>query len=110
MHAKRSLTVALAATAILVSSCGGGDDDNTGTVYFKIDAATCPSAAVSVALFINGTRVGTETLSAGSTSSGYSTAAGSAVLSASLVGITYSWSPSTHNIPKGGSFTLVLTC
>jgi hypothetical protein len=102
--------LACIAVSALMSACGGGGDDD-GTVYFKIDSATCRGTSASLRLFINGTLVGTETISVGGTSKGYSTHAGSNVLSAQEArdgGFT--WRPTTYDVPGGGSFTMVLTC
>ena len=98
--------------AILLAACGGGGDDPpaTGSVYFRIDAATCPAQAARISFFIDGTNVGTETLAAGTLSRPYTTSGGSHVLSARLLDFPITWNPSTHSVPAGGAFTLVLTC
>lgn len=106
---RRIIFVAVAMLPLMIA-CGGGDDaPTTGTVYFKIDAATCRGTSANLKFFINGSQVGTEVVAVGSTSKGYETGAGSVVLSAQEVG-GFTWSPATHTVPAGGSFTLVLTC
>ena len=103
--------LATLAAATLLTACGGGGDDDNGTVYFKIDSATCRGTSTSLRLFINGTLVGTETVAVGGTSSGYSTHAGSNVLSAQEARDGgFAWSPTTFTVPGGGAFTMILTC
>ena len=109
----RKLLGSVLASLSLLSACGagGGVSDDSGTVYFKIDSATCRGTSTSLELYINGSLVGTATVAVGETSSGYTTHAGSSVLSAQenrtggFVG-----SPTTYNVPAGGSFTMILTC
>lgn len=94
---------------LLVAGCGGGGDDD-GTVYFKVDATTCSATRVAMNLYIDGAIVGTETLGGGQTSKGYSVAPGTHFLSARVVGIDYSWPPTTAEIPGGATFNFLLTC
>lgn len=105
-----SLLAILVAASVMLG-CGGGGDDapTTGSVYFKIDAATCRGTSANMNLFINGTQAGNEVIAVGGTSKAYVVSAGSAVLSAQEVG-GFTWVPTTHTVPAGGSFTLVLTC
>jgi len=101
-----TLTTALAA-------CGGSDSSPTGPamteVDFKVDAATC-SGSAAINLFVDGTMVGTETLSAGLDSHHYPTTVGTHVLSASIANTNgRTWGPTTVAVPAGG-YTLLLTC
>lgn len=105
---KRNLISAFFVAAAL-SGCGGGGDDENGTVYFKIDAATCRGTSANMVFYMNGSQVGTQTLSVGGTSKGFDSPAGSVVLAAREVnGLV--WRPGTYDVPAGGSFTLLLTC
>ena len=101
----------IAALSLLtLAACGGGGTEpiaTTGTVFFKIDALTCTGTA-AVTLFIDGSAVGTETMSAGSTSKGYTTSAASHILGARTA--TYLWPNTTMTVPAGSSITDVLPC
>ena len=105
------LLVSYVLIACSLAACGGGGDDTptTGTVVFKIDAATCRGTSANMRFFVNGSLVGTEVVLVGGTSKGYQANAGSNVLSAQEVG-GFTWSPATRDVPAGGTFTLVLTC
>jgi hypothetical protein len=112
MTKRNAIAFLLSWTAVL-GGCGGGggSDDDSGTVYFKIDSATCRGKSTSLMLYVNGSLVGTETVAVGGTSSGYATHSGSNVMSAQenrTGGLV--WNPGTYDVPGGGSFTMILTC
>lgn len=107
---KRGL-IALLAWGALLGACGGGGGSDSGTVYFKIDAATCRGTSTILDLFIDGSQVGTETITVGGTSKGYSTHSGPNFLSAKEAKSGgFVWPSAKYDIPGGGSFTLLLTC
>lgn len=102
----------LTAVVLLVAlaACGGGGGTEpiaNGTLFFKIDALTC-TGTDAVTFFIDGSAVGTETLSAGQTSRGYTTSAASHVAGARTP--TYLWPNTTITVPANGSITDVLPC
>jgi len=104
----RWLVVAL--TAMLVACGGGSDDPGPATVFFKVDTATCRGTGATFELFVGGGKVGTEFLTVGATSRGYTSEQSTTVLSARLIDGSRTWSPETFNTPRGSTFTLLLTC
>lgn len=106
------------AVTLTVLACGGGGDASTapapttGAVYWKLDGATCSvSTPVSIQFFIDGSNVGTESLSSASAQSkGYTTSAGQHVLGARLSNTGVAWGSITATVPAGSSYTAVLPC
>lgn len=100
------------ATLCGVLACGGSDGPAApakGTVFFKVDALTCQGTG-TIQFFLDGSNVGTETLSAGQTSQGYPTTAGSHVAGARLANSTYVWPNTTIQVTANGSYTDILPC
>lgn len=96
----------------LVIGCGsdGGNAPTTGTIIFKVDASSCTGTA-ALDLFIDGSLVGTETLSAGASSKAYPATAGQHVVSARVANINSRvWPPITVTVPSGNSYTQLLLC
>ena len=95
--------------ASLLSACGGGGgDDDDGTVFYKVDQATCPAGTATYNFTIDNAIVGIETLAAGATSKGYAASAGNHFIGASKAG--FAWPALSYQVPAGGSFTLTLVC
>lgn len=81
-----------------------------GAVSFTVDAQSCRGSA-AIDFFVDGARVGTETLAAGQTSRGYSVDAGSHVVGASVSNAAgFVWPSRTVAVPKNTTFNTVLTC
>lgn len=81
-----------------------------GNVRWTVDAQSCIGSA-TIDFFVDGGRVGSETLTAGGTSRSYAVVAGTHVLGASVSnGAGYVWPSQTEPVPSGSTFTLVLKC
>lgn len=97
---------------VFLAACKGADTaPTTGQVFFKIDGVSCKGSD-AIKLFVDGSAVGTETLTAGGVAStGYMVSAGGHLLGATEVNSPFfSW-PSTHvTVTAGGTFTQLLTC
>lgn len=78
-----------------------------GTLYFKVDALTC-TGSDAIEFFIDGSSKGSQTLSAGQTSQGFSVSAGSHTVGARTS--TFTWPTQTVTVPTNNSYTVVLTC
>jgi hypothetical protein len=97
----------------VMAACGG--DTTTAppaansTLFFKIDALTCSGTSV-VSFAVDGSIVGSETISAGGTSKGYTITAGSHVVGARVSNGNYVWPNTNINAPANGTFTQVLPC
>lgn len=99
------------ATVMLIA-CGGDSATapQNGTVYFKVDALTCTGSG-QIALVIDGSIVGTETLAAGQQSQGYVTPAGQHILGArETASGGFVWPNQTATVPANSTYTAVLTC
>lgn len=108
----RRIAVALFAALML----GCGSDSTTapetpkGTIVFKVDASSC-SGTAAIDLFVDGTLVGTETLSSGTSSKAYTTTAGQHIVSASVANTrSRVWAPTAVTVPVNNSFTFLLLC
>ena len=104
----RIVTLAL----VLLAACGGSDatapqQPAPTLVYFRIDALTCKGTSV-VNFFIDGVQVGSEPMTAGSLSKGYSTTVGSHVLGARTTE-GYTWPNTTMTVTSAG-VTDILPC
>lgn len=111
------MTARLCAALLLVvlAACGGSDSTSPSgpspsVVTFKIDAQTC-SGTATINFFIDGSTVGSESLTAGSSSKGYSTTQTSHVLGASVANTNGRvWGPITVNLTNIATYTQVLVC
>jgi hypothetical protein len=106
---RKLLAVAMVA---VMAACGGETTAPTaanGTLFFKIDALTCSGTSV-VSFAVDGSVVGSETISAGGTSKGYTVTAGSHVVGARVSNGNYVWPNTNINVPANGTFTQVLPC
>jgi hypothetical protein len=104
--------IALLLALVAVTACGS--DSSTApkadaTVVFKIDALTCTGSG-AIEFFIDGSPVGTETLSAGQSSQGYRTSGGQHILGARLANSSFIWPNTTVTVPAGGTFNELLPC
>lgn len=96
-----------------VMACGG--DSSTGpaalgTVFFKVDALSCGSGTNTVAFYIDGSVVATQSATAGVLTQGFSVSAGTHILGAKVPSNGYTWPNTTFTIAAGGSFTDLLPC
>lgn len=109
------LRVTLPVVLLVLAACGGSDATSPakGSVVFKIDALTCTGTA-SIDLFIDGTQVGTETLSAGGSSKAYTATTGTHAVAARTTNATANsgrtWPTTTATVPANGTYTALLTC
>lgn len=112
--ARLATAVVSSVLACFLAACGSDSSATEPTVasshvVFKIDALSCVGSG-TIQLFIDGSVVGTETLSAGQSSQSYTTSGGSHVLGARLANSTYIWPSTTVMVPVGGTFTAVMPC
>jgi len=81
-----------------------------GNVRWTVDAQTCVGSA-TIDLFVDGARVGSETLAAGGTSRSYTVIAGTHVLGASESNNAgYVWPSQSFPVTAGGTSTQILLC
>lgn len=84
-----------------------------GAVVFKVDAQTCGGTA-SIDLFIDGSLVGTEQMSSGSSSKAYTATAGQHIVGAHTTNATATsgrvWPSATVTVPANATYTALLTC
>jgi hypothetical protein len=80
-------------------------------VFFKIDGVSCRGSD-AIVLYLDGSPIGTETLTAGGAASkAYSASAGSHLIGAKEVNSPfYTWQSTSEIVPAGGSYTHVLFC
>lgn len=105
---KRLLAVSLFALA----ACGGTDATapEQGGVLFKVDALTCVGTG-SITFFIDGSAVGTQTLSGGQESQTFITTVGDHAVGARENGGTgYVWPTQTITVVAKQIRTELLTC
>ena len=109
--------VLLALICGLASACGGGEDSPTAptstrsSVLFTLDANSCRGVpAVTIEFFVDGSTVGSGTLSPGQTSQSFPVSAGSHLLSARVANFDIVWPSLNATTPAGGSFTYLLIC
>lgn len=100
--------------ALLLSTGAGCSGDgisgpSSGSVLFKIDAQTCTGSG-TITFFIDGSAVGTETLSTGATSKAYTTTAGQHIVGAREGTSGYTWPSQTVTVPAGSTYTALLEC
>ena len=111
---------------VLLSACGGAtspDPQAMGTAYFKMDQVSCVySGAKSVTFYIETVDMGTQSLTAGATSTGYLTKAsatypkpGGPVVQARIANYTTTggalWTLRTNiNVPSNGTVTHTFVC
>ena len=100
------------ALALTLAACGGDSPSApaSGAVRFTRDANTCTGQALAFTFFVDGSSVGTETLSPGQSSHPYTTPAGTHVFSASVTNAAYTFSNETGNVTAGGTFSYVMVC
>lgn len=95
-------------------SATGPTAPTTGVVVFKLDANTCTasigSTPISVIFYIDGSTVGTATVSVTQSSPPYTVSAGSHVLSARLANTGYQWANITATVPARTTYAAVLLC
>jgi hypothetical protein len=102
------------AMALLVA-CAGCEEltgilDDTATVVFKVHD-NCGPASGNIAFYIDGSTVGTATLSGGQSSPGYTVSAGQHLASANeTTPGGFTWENLSFTVAAGGSFTVLLTC
>ena len=102
------------AMALLVA-CGGCEEltgilDDTGTVAFKVHE-NCGSGSGTITFYVDGSSVGTATLSGGESSPSYTVSAGQHLASANETTTgNLSWDSLSFTVAAGGSFTMILTC
>ena len=99
------------AMALLVA-CGGCEEltgilDDTGTVVFKVHE-NCGSGSGTIAFYVDGSLVGTATLSGGQSSPSYTVSVGQHLASANST--NYSWPSQSFTVEAGGRFTYILIC
>lgn len=97
---------------VIVMAAGCAADSTApqqGKVVYSIDAQTCVGSA-AFTFYIDGKAVGTETLSAGTSSQPYTTAAGQHTLGANDLGDGYTWPSQSVTVPVNNTFTWVLKC
>jgi hypothetical protein len=106
------MRIPLMLSLVVLAACGS---DSTapamGSVSFKIDGVSCRGGD-AIALYVDGSVVGTETLVAGGAASkAYPASAGQHLLGAKEVNSPFFvWPSSNAMVPSGGTFTQLLTC
>lgn len=96
----------------LTLACGGGSTAPapTGTLIFRLDAQTCTGTG-TLTFFLDGTTIGTATLSAGQSQSFPGQPTGQHVAGASETRAGgFTWAPQVVTIPPNASLTHVLVC
>jgi hypothetical protein len=109
--------LALTLLALSLGACGGADAvagppaPSQGAVQFKVDALTCVGSA-TIDFYLDGSVIGTETLSAGgSASKQYPTSAGQHVLGAAVSNTrSYVWPSANAIVPVNATFIAILKC
>ena len=101
------------AMALLVA-CGGcsemmGIQNNTGTLVFTLDANSCSPGSGDITFYVDGSAVGTATLSPGLSSPSYTVSAGQHFASAGTAH-GYDWPSRSFTVEAGGRFTYLLLC
>jgi hypothetical protein len=111
-HLRRMSTLcATAAIALALQACGGGHDaDNTATVYFQPDTATCAQTTWRLSMYIDGSLVGTETIAVGNRSSAFKTSTGGKVMTAVELLSGSRFATVNKELSAGDEFTLLLSC
>lgn len=99
--------------AILTLAACGADKSTavqTGTVSFRVDNLTCVGTS-SINFYIDGALVGTETLSAGQSSSPFRVRAGPHTAGAQEATPSgYTWPNQNINVPVDANYTALLAC
>jgi hypothetical protein len=97
----------------VLAACGGDSGTQpspTGTLIFRLDAQTCTGTG-TLNFFLDGTNIGTATISAGQSQSFANQPAGQHIAGASEARIGgYVWPSATVMIPVNGTYTQVLSC
>ena len=102
-------------TMALLVACGGCEEvtgvlNDTGTVVFKVHE-NCGSASGTIQFYVDGSSVGTATLSGGQSSPSYTVSAGQHLASANeTISGNLSWPNLSFTVEAGSSFTVLLTC
>jgi hypothetical protein len=99
---------------VALTACGGDVTGvapvSRGAVVYKVDALSCRGPA-AIDFLLDGSVVGTETMTPGVASKSYGTTAGVHIVSAA-VSVTRSrvWPSTSATVPAGGVYTAVLAC
>ena len=108
---RRFLGVCAVAVLRTLQACGGGGgDDETATVYFEPDTATCVAADWQLEMYIDGSLVGTELVEVGKKSSAFETKPGNRTISAIETRSGKRFGPWSQELEPGMTFTLKMVC
>lgn len=103
----------LLAGIVLVCAVACGSDSTEPqnvAVVFKIDGQTCRGSS-TIDFFVDGTKVGSEQMTAGASSKVYTTTASTHALGAEIANTrALVWGPFTVNLSGLSGYTQLLTC
>lgn len=102
----------VAVVLLFTVACGNNSPmAASGAILYTLDANSCRGLpALTIDFYVDGTNVGSGTLTPGQSSRSFSVAAGQHVLSARVANINYVWPVLNATANPGGSFTYVLIC
>lgn len=110
---RRSLGMLALCALATVAACGSDSTapapPPTSQFNFKIDALTCVGSG-TILFFLDGSQIGAQAMSAGSSSSSFTTSPGPHTVGARAADNTFVWPTSNHSFPPNTLYTVVLTC